>query len=112
RYIAKSNGLYTRFQTTTRLASGIAVISTNKIEESDTIFLKITVSDHGVGLPEDELRSIFNKFIQSSKTKTGAGGTGLGLAISKQIVEDHGGKIWAEKNPEGGALFCFTIPFS
>jgi len=91
---------------------GKVLISTNKIEESDTIFLKITVSDHGVGLPEDELRSIFNKFIQSSKTKTGAGGTGLGLAISKQIVEDHGGKIWAEKNPEGGALFCFTIPFS
>ncbi len=48
---------------------------------------------------------VFDKFVQSSKTKTGAGGTGLGLAICQEIVELHKGKIWAENRPAGGALF-------
>ncbi|MBE9533071.1 MAG: hypothetical protein IMF04_03015, partial [Proteobacteria bacterium] len=45
-----------------------------------------------------------------SKTKTNAGGTGLGLAISKKIIEAHDGKIWAENNRDGGAVFTFTLP--
>lgn len=70
----------------------------------------IKVSDQGIGIPEDELESVFNQFIQSSKTKTGAGGTGLGLAISKEIVVRHGGQIWAENNPQGGASFIVILP--
>ena len=73
--------------------------------------LKISVEDEGIGIPEDEVESIFDKFIQSSKTKTGAGGTGLGLSICKEIVEDHGGKIWAELNTQGGAVFKILIPY-
>ncbi|MCP4756768.1 MAG: PAS domain S-box protein [Proteobacteria bacterium] len=72
--------------------------------------LKVVVSDQGVGIPEDELESIFDKFIQSSKTKTGAGGTGLGLTICREIVNAHQGKIWAENNSEGGATFAFVLP--
>lgn len=72
--------------------------------------LKVAVSDQGIGIPDEELPMIFDKFVQSSKTKTGAGGTGLGLAICKEIIEGHGGKIWASKNPEGGAVFSFVIP--
>ncbi|MBT4089764.1 MAG: PAS domain S-box protein [Deltaproteobacteria bacterium] len=67
--------------------------------------------DNGVGIPDEELGSIFDKFVQSSKTKTGAGGTGLGLSICKKIIEDHHGKIWAENNPEGGATFSFMLPY-
>lgn len=74
--------------------------------------LKVSISDEGIGLPEDELEAVFNKFIQSSKTKTGAGGTGLGLAICKEIIEAHQGRIWAKNNAEGGAIFIFTIPLT
>jgi len=70
----------------------------------------VTVRDEGPGVPAPELSSIFDKFIQSSGTKTGAGGTGLGLAISQQIVRAHGGRIWAENSPAGGAVFRFAIP--
>ena len=49
------------------------------------------MKDEGLGIPADEQEFIFDKFIQSSKTKTGAGGTGLGLSICKEIVEDHDG---------------------
>ncbi|MCF6282634.1 MAG: ATP-binding protein [Candidatus Polarisedimenticolaceae bacterium] len=70
----------------------------------------VNVTDHGVGIPEGELEAVFNKFVQSSKTKTGGGGTGLGLAISKEIIEKHGGKIWAKNNLNGGCTFSFTVP--
>jgi PAS domain S-box-containing protein len=79
--------------------------------DSDTIpALCVRVKDDGFGIPVDELETVFEKFIQSSKTKTGAGGTGLGLAICKEIIMAHKGKIWAENNPEGGATFSFMLP--
>lgn len=68
------------------------------------------VEDKGIGIPEEELDKVFDKFIQSSKSKTGAGGTGLGLSICKEIVEAHRGEIWAENSQNGGACFKFTIP--
>jgi signal transduction histidine kinase len=69
-----------------------------------------TIEDQGVGIPEDELESIFDKFTQSSKTKTGAGGTGLGLAISREIIKAHHGTMVANNRPEGGASVGFTLP--
>ena len=77
-------------------------------EERDAI--RISVIDNGVGIPDNELESIFDKFIQSSKTKTGAGGTGLGLPISNEIVINHkGARIWAEHNPNGGTIFHLVL---
>lgn len=72
--------------------------------------LKVSVKDQGIGIPADELHSIFDKFTQSSKTKTGAGGTGLGLAICQEIIKGHKGFIWARENPEGGTIVMFSIP--
>ncbi len=72
--------------------------------------VSISVRDQGPGIPEEELESVFDKFIQSSRTKTGAGGTGLGLAICREIVTAHGGEIRAENHPDGGAAFTFEIP--
>jgi signal transduction histidine kinase len=80
--------------------------------DNDTIpALSVRVKDEGIGIPADELETVFDKFIQSSKTKTGAGGTGLGLAICKEIIQAHKGKIWAENNPEEGATFSFMLSY-
>lgn len=72
----------------------------------------LTVADEGIGIPDSELDAIFDKFVQSSKTHTGAGGTGLGLAICREIVLAHGGNIRAYNRPEGGAAFEMQLPQS
>lgn len=71
---------------------------------------EIIVADTGVGIPRDELERIFDKFVQSSKTKSGAGGTGLGLPICRRIAEEHGGEIWAESPDWGGARLIVQLP--
>jgi PAS domain S-box-containing protein len=72
----------------------------------------IEVSDQGVGVPVNELESIFDKFVQSSKTRSGAGGTGLGLAICREIVQAHHGNITAINNTVRGTTFIVTLPTS
>jgi signal transduction histidine kinase len=72
--------------------------------------LRCSVSNRGVGIPEVELNSIFDKFVQSSKTKNGAGGTGLGLAICREIVQHHDGRIWAENTSNGETQFNIEFP--
>jgi len=73
--------------------------------------LKIFFIDQGIGIPQAEYRNIFDSFIQSTKTKTGAGGKGIGLAICRKIIEAHLGAIWAEPNPEGaGSQFIVGLP--
>ena len=67
------------------------------------------MSDQGIGIPADELDKVFDKFIQSSKTKTSQGGTGLGLSISREIIQQHKGKLSAE-NTDSGAVFEFILP--
>lgn len=72
--------------------------------------IELSVEDKGIDIPRDELLTVFDKFIQSSRTKTLAGGTGLGLAISKSIIEQHKGKIWVESSPQQGTKFSFILP--
>jgi signal transduction histidine kinase/sensor domain CHASE-containing protein len=74
--------------------------------------LAISFIDQGVGIPNDELEHIFEKFVQSSATKNGAGGTGLGLAICRAIVAQHRGTIAAHNNPGPGACFVVTLPLN
>ena len=73
--------------------------------------IQLRIYDHGPGIPVDELENIFDKFIQSSRTNTGAGGTGLGLSICREILSQHNAIIWAENNPEGGAIFIVNQYF-
>ena len=72
--------------------------------------IRFSIEDSGVGIGTDELEMVFDKFIQSSLTKTGSGGTGLGLAICSEIITGHAGKIWAECDEGKGARFVFEIP--
>ncbi|MBU2515790.1 response regulator [bacterium] len=73
--------------------------------------LLIRFKDEGIGIPEGEFETIFDKFIQSSKSRSEAGGTGLGLAICREIVKGHHGALQAEKNPEGGSIFTVILPY-
>ena len=67
--------------------------------------IEITVADNGDGIDFDDLNRPFEMFFSSKN-----GGLGVGLAISKTIITGHGGQIWAEHSPEGGAVFRFTVP--
>lgn len=74
--------------------------------------VEVAITDTGIGIPEAELSLIFDKFVQSSKTRTNAGGTGLGLAICREIVAIHGGKIWASNNHGPGASLRVVLPLA
>ncbi len=81
------------------------------VEKGETIpALGVSVADEGIGIPEAELEAVFDKFTQSSRTKTGAGGTGLGLAICREIIDAHKGRLWASNASEGGGVFTFLLP--
>ena len=71
----------------------------------------IQVLDQGPGIAAEALPHIFDKFYRVVGPERHADGTGLGLAICKGIIEAHGGRIWAENQPTGGARFVFTLPF-
>lgn len=70
----------------------------------------VEVADCGAGIPTGEEDRIFDKFYRGKSAREG--GVGLGLTICRGIVEAHGGRIWAENRPRGGAIFRFTIPVS
>jgi two-component system sensor histidine kinase ChiS len=75
--------------------------------------LAITVSDTGIGIPEDKLERIFESFEQADgSTAREYGGTGLGLTVAQQLVELHGGKIWVSSTVGVGSKFTFTLPVS
>ncbi len=74
-------------------------------------FLKIVVTDTGVGISSEDLPKVFDRFYQGRRTQSGLiTGTGLGLAIAKEIIEAHQGHIHAESKPESGASFVLTLP--
>jgi two-component system, OmpR family, sensor histidine kinase KdpD len=71
--------------------------------------VRVCVADEGPGFPGGDEARLFEKFYRSP-TSGGAAGVGLGLAIARAVVVAHGGRIWAERRPGGGAAFWFTIP--
>lgn len=73
--------------------------------------VKITVKDTGVGIPKEEMGKLFNKFFRASNViRMQTSGTGLGLFIARNIIEKHGGKIWAESEENKGSSFIITLP--
>lgn len=73
--------------------------------------VEVTIRDTGIGIPPEHLPSIFERFYRVDGSRTRAtGGAGLGLSIVKQLIEMHGGRVWAESAPGAGATFGFTLP--
>ena len=73
--------------------------------------VRFFVQDTGVGIPEEDLERIFERFYKADRARSG-GGTGLGLSIARHIVEAHSGRIWAESMEARGSTFYFTIPIA
>jgi signal transduction histidine kinase len=82
---------------------GVLTISTTMVESG----VRIEVADDGPGIPPEHLPRIFNPFFT---TKQPGDGRGLGLSVAHSIVTEHGGRIWAENRPSGGALFTIDLP--
>ncbi|MCA9349080.1 PAS domain-containing sensor histidine kinase [Candidatus Saccharibacteria bacterium] len=76
----------------------------------DENWVQTTVTDQGVGIPENVMKYLFKKFYRSYRSKTGAIGTGLGLYISKSLVNAQGGEIWAKSKEGVGSTFGFNVP--
>jgi CheY-like chemotaxis protein len=91
-------------------SAGEVVVSVAAEESSDeSVLLRFTVRDTGIGIDEEKRKNIFVPFEQGDSTTTRRfGGTGLGLSISAKLVELMQGRIWVESRPGLGATFCFT----
>jgi PAS domain S-box-containing protein len=101
-------------QVTLNLIMNAAEAMSRKLPEERRIILRTEATDHcvrvsvrdfGRGIDKEDLERLFQPFFT-----TKGSGLGMGLAISKSIIEAHGGRIWAENHPEGGAIFVFELP--
>ncbi|ACA42202.1 two-component sensor histidine kinase [Lysinibacillus sphaericus C3-41] len=74
--------------------------------------LKVMISDDGMGIPKENVGRIFDRFYRVDRARARSmGGTGLGLAIAREMIEAHGGKIWAESEEGQGTTIFFTLPY-
>ena len=81
------------------------------IQEEEEEFLRIRIDDNGSGVHPDEFKKIFKPFYRVDETRTRTtGGTGLGLAIVSNVIQEHQGKVWAEKSPLGGLAVTIRLP--
>jgi len=80
---------------------------TIRTDRIDNDYIKVSVHDQGPGLAPDDLEHMFDAFFSLKK-----GGMGLGLSVSRSMIENHGGRLWAERLPETGMAVCFTLPIA
>lgn len=91
--------------------SDSSITVTAETIQTEPTHVLFRVQDQGCGIPSNQLEAIFGRFQQVDASDTRKeGGTGLGLAICRSIVQQHWGRIWAERNPDRGSTFCFTLP--
>lgn len=75
--------------------------------------IEVSIADEGLGVPDEDLANVFDRFFRVDKASSREmGGTGLGLAIAREVIEAHGGRIWAERNKTKGTIIKFTLPYS
>jgi PAS domain S-box-containing protein len=91
---------------------GVQVFAKVLKEEAETCYIEFSITDSGIGIPEDKLKFIFERFSQAeSHTTRNYGGTGLGLSIAKQLVKLQDGTIDVRSKIGEGSVFSFTLPF-
>ncbi|MDR3461314.1 MAG: PAS domain S-box protein [Beijerinckiaceae bacterium] len=96
-----------KFTETGQVALRVSLDTTSSVPNT----VLFTVSDTGIGIPQDKLDQIFERFTQADTSTTRRyGGSGLGLTISKRLVELMAGRIWVESGPEVGSVFSFAVP--
>lgn len=83
-------------------------VSVKAEQEGD--FVKVSVTDNGIGMPANIIGNLFHKFYRSHRSRETVAGTGIGLYICKAIVESHGGKIGVTSTEGAGSTFSFTVP--
>jgi hypothetical protein len=92
-------------------SDGKVSIAASAFKKGGEPFVRFSVSDTGIGIPEDKLTSIFEEFTQvDSSTTRNYGGTGLGLALVKKFAQMMGGDAWAESTPGEGSTFIIEMP--
>lgn len=88
-------------------AGGAITIGARQVEDE----VLVEISDQGIGIPPEELERIFESFYRVENESTQhVGGVGLGLAICREIIDAHGGRLWAESTPGAGSTFYFALP--
>ncbi|OGQ12252.1 MAG: hypothetical protein A2026_16100 [Deltaproteobacteria bacterium RBG_19FT_COMBO_46_12] len=88
---------------------GKITISANQKDQKE---IEVSVRDNGIGIPQEDLPRIFERFYRVDKGRSQElGGTGLGLSIVKHLISAHGGRVWAESQLGEGSTFYFTLPF-
>lgn len=90
---------------------GTLTFETKNVKKDSGVFIQVSIKDTGVGLTREQTDRLFDEFYKTDDTRHKLDSTGLGLSICKQIVEKHGGKIWADSHGKGtGTTIYFTIP--
>lgn len=91
--------------------NGRIIVKIKKSENNE--FIETIVEDTGIGIPKNELKNLFNKFFRASTAKkVDTEGYGLGLYVAKNIIQAHGGKIWAESEEGRGTKIFFSLPIN
>ncbi|MEN6623456.1 MAG: HAMP domain-containing sensor histidine kinase [Smithella sp.] len=87
----------------------IKISAINNVEKG---IIEISIKDNGIGIPEDRLQQVFDKFKRVDNRRGAIRGTGLGLAIVRHIINNHGGRIWVKSKVGEGSTFTFSLPVS
>jgi two-component system sensor kinase FixL len=97
--------LFNLFRNAVEALGGSGTISIGA--QQDGSMIRFSVSDTGLGITPGKEEAVFDPYVTSK-----ADGMGLGLAICRTIIDAHGGRLWCENAPEGGAVFHFTVPIA
>jgi signal transduction histidine kinase len=85
-------------------------LSADRVQQDESSFVRVGVSDEGIGIAPSDCERVFSKFVMLPKPAWVEKGHGLGLFITKGMVEGQGGRIWVESEPGRGSTFLFTLP--